>query len=134
MPCALVAGMHIKSLEEFEVFQRALEAAAAISAIVMRPCFRSDLSLRNQLRDASSRIPSHISEGFGQKTDRHFAHYLYIGRGSCNEMQSHLAVSLGRGFITDAECKDLCDRYAVIGRQLTRLLQHLEREDRPRRG
>jgi four helix bundle protein len=126
--------VHAKSLEELEVFQRALDAADAISAILTRDCFRRDLACRDQLSQASSRIPSHIGEGFGQKTDRHFAHYLYIARGSCNEVRSELTVAKGRGYVTTAEWKELSARYIVIGKQITNLAKHLQRENRLQRG
>ena len=75
--------MIAKSLEDLQIFQQAVDAADAITAIVERPVFRQDLKLRDQLRNASGKVPSHIGEGFGQKTDRHFASYLCIARGTC---------------------------------------------------
>jgi four helix bundle protein len=123
-----------KSLEDLEIVQSALEAADAISAILLRPCFERYPELGDQLGETSSRIPSHIGEGFGQKTDRHFAHFLYIARGSCNEMRSHLTVAKGRHCITDDEWKELCGRYVVIGKRITRLAQHLRGENRVDRG
>jgi len=107
--------MQVKSLEELQVYQRALMAADAISAILRRPCFLGDRPIRDQLSESSSRIPSHIAEGFGQKTDRHFAHYLYVARGSCNEVRAHLTVAQGRLYVTAAECTNLCGYYIVIG-------------------
>ena len=126
--------MIAKSLEDLQVYQNALAAADAISAILDRPGLRNDRKLREQLADCSSRIPALISEGFGQKTDRHCAHYQYIARGSSNEMCTHLTVSCGRKYIGDDERESLSQRYVVIGKKLTRWIQHLEREDRPRRG
>jgi hypothetical protein len=49
-------------------------------------------------------------------------------------MRAHLTVAKGRDYITDAEWKDLCGRYVVIGKRLTRLMQHLHRENRLHRG
>jgi four helix bundle protein len=126
--------MHAKTLEELEIFERALAAADAVSAILQRDAFRRDSGLRDQLSQASSRIPSHIGEGFGQKTDRHFAHYLYIARGSCNEVRSHLTIAKGRAYITTSEWKELCARYIVIGKQITNLAKYLRRENRLQRG
>ena len=131
---ACTADVRAKSLEDLEIFQSALDAADAISAILHRPCFGRYPELRDQLAETSSRIPSHIGEGFGQKTDRHFAHFLYMARGSCNEMRSHLTVAKGRNCITDAEWKKLCGRYVVIGKRTTRRAQHLLRENRTQRG
>jgi four helix bundle protein len=69
-------------LEDLQVFQKAIAAADEISALTDRPEFARDRDLRYQLRAASGGVPSHISEGHGLKTDRHFAHYLYIARGT----------------------------------------------------
>jgi len=126
-------GMIATSLDDLQVYQQALDAAAAISPILARPVFERHPDLRRQLDRCSSRIPPLIAEGFGQKTDRHCAHFQYIARGSCNEMCAHLSVALGKGLITPGERFDLNGRYESIGKRLTRWIQHLEREDRKRR-
>lgn len=126
--------MIIKSLEDLQVYQDAREAADAVSALLRRDCFGKDFQLRDQLAKASDKISSNISEGYGQLTDRHFAHFLGIARGSCNEIRDHLSVARGRRYVTDMECDRLCQQYVRIGKRLTRLIQHLRREDRTQRG
>ena len=118
------------TLEDLQVYQKSLAAADAISALTDRPSFRRDPELRAQLREASGRIPAHIAEGHGQKTDRHFAHLLYTGRASCKEVRAHLSVALGRGYITGEEQTRHSDSYHEIARMLTGLIRHLEEEDR----
>jgi hypothetical protein len=49
--------MRAKSLEELQVYQHSIDAAAAISAIVNRPALRRDAELRDQLDRSSSRVP-----------------------------------------------------------------------------
>src|SRR5262245_7941747 len=46
--------MIAKSLEDLQVFQQALEAADAISAILDRPGFRHEPELRNQIAGAAT--------------------------------------------------------------------------------
>jgi four helix bundle protein len=121
-------------VEELAVYQKSQAAADAISAITSRIEFARDHELRRQLRAASGRIPSHIAEGFGQKTDRHFAHYLYIARGTTKEIRAHLAIAKGRRHITEAEKLMHSEMYDEIARMLTGLIRHLEREDRTQRG
>jgi four helix bundle protein len=121
-------------LEELQVFQKAIAAADAISALTDRPEFIRDPELRRQLRAASGGVPSHISEGHGQKTDRHFAHYLYIARGTTKELRAHLLVARGRRYVTESELVTYSATYDEIARMLTGLIRHLEREDRARRG
>jgi len=126
--------MGAKTLEELAVYRYAVDAGDEVSAILGRPCFRRDLGLMDQLNRAASRVGPLISEGFGQQTDRHFASFLYRARGTCNEVRTHLAKAARLRFITPEECDALCDRYVIVGKMLTKLIQHLRRENRPFRG
>ena len=66
-----------KTVLELQVFQRALAAADAVFAILQSTRLRQARDLGAQLDRASTRVVSDIAEGFEQKTDRHFARYLY---------------------------------------------------------
>src|SRR4029434_679163 len=117
--------MKIQSLDELQVYQLALAVADEVSAILQRPSFTRDLELRRQLANCSGRIGAQIAEGYGQGTDRHCAHYQRIARGSSNEMCSHLSVACGRGLISEEEKARLVEKYEVIGKKLTKWIQHL---------
>jgi four helix bundle protein len=123
-----------KRVEDLLVYQKALEAADEVSAILKRQAFERDFRLRSQLGASSERVASLMAEGFGQKTDRHFAHYLYTSRGSSSETRTQLRVALGRGHITPVEMDCLSAQYNEIERMLTGLIKHLNREDRRQRG
>jgi four helix bundle protein len=122
--------MIAKNLEDLQVYLQACDAADAISAILERRNLRADVDLHGQLATCSSRVHALISEGFGQSTDRHCAHFQSLARGSCNEMCAHLSTALGRKYITATEHDELAARYIVIGKRLTRWIQHLRRENR----
>jgi four helix bundle protein len=126
--------MIISSLENLQVYQRAQAAADAITAILERPAWKRERALRDQMSECADKIPANISEGFGQGTDKHCAHYQRIARGSANEMCAHLRRALRKRLVTEEECRQLSDRYDHVGKGLTRWIQHLEREDRTRRG
>jgi four helix bundle protein len=122
------------SLDDLCVYQNAKAAEKSLAPILDRPCFRRDFKLRDQINDAMVKIAPNIAEGFGQGTDRHCAHFQYVARGACNEVQAHLASALARQYISALEHGSLCERYTIVGKQLTRWIQHLNREDRKRRG
>ena len=126
--------MIARSFDELRVYGRATTAANAVSAIARRPCFSNDSTLRHQLLSASGSVPAQIAEGFGQATDRHFAHYLYVARGAANEVRAHLTVAVGRGLIAEPEWKTLSAEYNSIGRMLTTLVRYLRASDRKIRG
>jgi four helix bundle protein len=126
--------MRAKCVEELQVYQKAIAAADAVSAILTRPGFQKDFKLRGQLGDSSDAVPSLIADGFPQSTDRHFAQFLYRSRGESCETRTHLRVAKGRDYITEKELLELCDRYNEIEKMLTGLIRHLEEEDRRHRG
>jgi hypothetical protein len=70
--------MKAKKLEDLQIYQKALEGVAAVSPLLQQLRDRKDFELYNQLSESSGNIPGHIAEGFGQLTDKHFAHYLGI--------------------------------------------------------
>ena len=123
---ARAPAMRITSLDDLQVFQLSRVLADEISAVLTRPGFQRDWELRRQMANSSARIPSQIAEGYGQRSDRHCAHFQSIARGSCNEMCAHLSVACGRGYITVDEREDLIRRYVRIGKGLTRWISYLE--------
>jgi four helix bundle protein len=133
MLCARSAAMIAKSLEELLVYQRALEASAAISAILDRQSFGRDRSLREQLGSSSESVASLIAEGFEQSTDRYFAQYLYRARGSSREARTQLVVARDRRHISENERLRLSERFEEIAKMATGLIRHLEAENRKHR-
>jgi four helix bundle protein len=127
------ARMNAKTLEELQVFQKAVDASAEISAIIERPSFERYLRLREQIGCASERVVSAISEGFEQSTDRHFAQYLYRAKGSSREIRSQLIVAQQRRLIAESDRLKVSARYEEIAKMLAGLIRHLEREDRKHR-
>jgi four helix bundle protein len=126
--------MRASCVEELQVYQKALRAADAVSAILKRPYFHRDPRLRDQLGGSSGAVAALIAEGFGLSTDRHFAAQLYRSRGESKETRTHLTVAMGRDYITAKELESFCFRYHEIEKMLTGLIRHLEREDRKHRG
>ena len=121
------------SVDELAVYQKALAATYALSAILARPTSRRDLDLERQLNRAAVQVVSNIAEGFEQNTDRHFASYLYRARGSTREIRAQLRIAIDRARLTDQESATLAGRFEEVAKMLTGLIRHLEREDRKQR-
>src|SRR5215467_6316215 len=108
--------MRVDKVEDLAVYQKALDAADEVSALLNRPNFSKDFDLRDQLGNSSSRVPALIAEGFEQKSDRHFAHYLYLAKGSTKESKTHLIVAVKRQHLSQTECDRLCKDYDEIAK------------------
>jgi four helix bundle protein len=82
---------------------------------------------------SSGHIPGHIGEGFGQRTDSQFAHYLGIARGSAQETRGHLATALERDYISREEEIFVSGIYEDLSVMLTPLIAYLKRSNRKNR-
>jgi four helix bundle protein len=125
--------MRVSKVEDLAVYQKALAAADEVSALLTRQGLITDFDLKDQLGNSSSRVPALIAEGYEQKSDRHFAHYLYLAKGSAKESKTHLRVAHGRGYVSMDESARLGGDYEQIKRMLDGLIAHLERDDRDNR-
>jgi four helix bundle protein len=125
--------MRAKSVDELLVYQRALDAAIEVSALLKKSGFRSDPRLHGQISSSSERVASLIAEGFGQSTDRHFAEYLHRSQAATYEIRNQLRIAQVRGFITEADRIAAHDHFDEIARMLSGLIAHLKREDRKER-
>ena len=126
--------MKATCVEELLVYQKALVAAHQVSAILKRPCFQRDPRLHDQLSASSDAVPSLISEGFGQSSDRQFAQSLYKSRSESKETRTHLTVAKGRDYVEEEEWAALCAQYEEIEKMETGLIRHLQRANRKVRG
>jgi four helix bundle protein len=85
--------------------------------------------LANQMRRATVSIPSNISEGQGRSTTKDFIHFLYIARGSLQEVETQIILSQRLGFLSDRTRHDLIARSTEIARILNGLIRSLSSAD-----
>ena len=122
-------GMKAKTLEDLQVYRKALEGVAAVSPILQQLTVRKDFDLHDQLAESSGNIPGHIAEGFGLLTDRHFAHYLGIARGSAQETRGHLATALQKEHISEDDEQRVSALYRDLCNMLRAFIEYLRRSD-----
>jgi four helix bundle protein len=86
---------------------------------------RKDFAFCDQIRKAATSVMSNIAEGFGRHSDRDFARFLDIARGSAAETRSLLHVARDVGYL-DREGFDRLERIASqVTAQITVLSQYL---------
>lgn len=125
--------MRAKKLEDLLIYRKALEGIDAVSPLLKRPQLIRDFDLHKQLSESCGKIPGHIGEGFGQGTDRHFAHYLVIARGSALETRGHLATARQRQHISCNEEIAVSGMYQDLADMLSGFIAYLRRSDRRNR-
>jgi four helix bundle protein len=126
--------MKLQKIQDFEVWKKAEAFSNAVTAILTRPAFGRNCKLLEQIENALDSITANMSEGFEQPTDRGFANYLFIAKGSAAETITRLARACRRGCLTKTELDSLQDQAKEIGRMLSGLIKHLMKTPNRRRG
>ena len=111
--------MAIRTYQDLEVFREAYAAALDVSRMSKRLPSMEQYELGRQLRRAARSIPANIVEGWGKRASTaEFKRYLQIAIGSCDETRMWLDMSKDEGFISEADCLKVKDRYNRIGAML----------------
>ena len=66
--------------------------------------------LTNQIRRSVISVPSNISEGIGRQSNKETIHFLYISKGSLNEVETQLYLSFDLGYISEEELKNILEK------------------------
>jgi four helix bundle protein len=123
-----------EKLGDLLIYQKYQALDVAVSAILKRPCWEKNRKLHGQLSASIASIGANIEEGFEQPTDRGFANYLCISKGSAAETAGHLRRAAGRGCVTPEEARIWSGVAEEIVRMEASLIRHLRQSDYKDRG
>ena len=102
-------------------WQKAMSFSKVVYAMIRAFPPEERYALADQMRRAVVSISSNIAEGCGRATNRDYAHFLSIARGSLYETMSQLELAQNLGYIdslSDAE-----ELAVEISRMLTTLMK-----------
>jgi len=118
--------MPIQSYRELRVWRQAVRLALRCYRVSAR--FPSDerFGLTSQLRRASVSVAANIAEGHGRSSRRDYLRYVSIARGSLKEMETHLIIARGLGYLERPALRQLLEETDHVGRMLTVLRHRLE--------
>jgi four helix bundle protein len=117
----------IHRFEDIEAWQMARQLTVEVYRLTLKEDFIRDYGMKDQIRRASVSIMNNIAEGFERGSNKDFAKFLFISRGSAGEVRSLLYVAKDLGYISEQEFENnrtLCCR---IGGALWGLIQHLKK-------
>jgi len=113
----------VEKFEDLVAWQKARRLVADVYRVTSRAEFRSDFSLRDQMRRAAVSIMSNIAEGFERSGLGEFHQFLVIAKASCGELRSQLYVSQDVGYLAEDEFKNIHDKSIEVGRIIGGLRQ-----------
>ena len=115
--------MIIKSYRDLQVWQSAMRLAESVYSLARQLPRNEQYALSDQMRRAVVSIPSNIAEGFGRDTKADFIHFLYMARGSLNEVSTQLELSKRLDFLFETESVQV--EIDGLGKQLNAFIAKL---------
>jgi four helix bundle protein len=116
-----------KSFEEITSWQKARQLNKKIYLITEAEAFKKDFDLARQIRRCSVSISSNIAEGFERNTDKEFAHFLFVAKGSAGEVRSQLYLALDLNYINQEVFDELLAEITEISRLLSGFIKYLNK-------
>ena len=107
------------------VWQKAMQFAKIVYAVVDTFPPAEKYALSDQIRRAVVSIPSNIAEGCGRTTNRDYAHFLSIARGSLYETMTQLELAESIGYI------ETIDEIESVATEISRMLTTLIKKYHP---
>jgi len=106
----------IPGYQDLAIWQKAMDITIEIYAIVKKLPKEELYSLTNQMRRAVVSIPSNIAEGQDRNSDKDFARFLVIARGSKSELETQLLICEKVGYLTNEDIKPVMNKLSELGR------------------
>ena len=103
------------------VWQKAMSFMVEVYKLVKQFPLDERYALSDQVRRAVVSVPSNIAEGAGRSSNKDYAHFLAIARGSLFETMTQLEGAERLGYVTVPD--GIVTAAAEIGRMLTAMLK-----------
>ncbi len=100
------------------IWQKAI-ALAKVIHMQTRTFPKSEIyGITNQMRRAAISVPSNIAEGSQRGSDKEFAHFLRISKGSLAELETQLILSEEFSYIPKQVSSTLLEEIAELSKML----------------
>jgi len=119
--------MKFTHFRDLQVWQRSMTLARNIYGLTAPFPSSETFGLVQQMRRAAVSVPSNIAEGHGRPTSKSFALFLSQARGSLNELETQLELSIQLGFAKTAQCSAVLQEIDELARMLHALQATLRR-------
>ena len=116
----------VTRFEDLEVWKLAREQAKAIYSLTNEGSFANDFSLKDQINRSAGSTMDNIAEGFERFTNKEFAQYLIISKGSNGEVRSQLYRAFDKGYITEEVLNERLEFSVMLGNKIKSFLDYLQ--------
>jgi four helix bundle protein len=117
----------MKTIENFEILNKAKEYCLTVYKMTSKFPKSEIYGLTSQIQRAAVSVCANFSEGYYRNTDKDFAQFLFIARGSIGELLVLLELSQRLGYLTDIELNNLQSNYRNLLKSTSALIRYLRK-------
>ncbi len=112
--------------EKLSVWQEAMKLVQLVYVMTKNFPPEERFGMLSQLRRAAVSIPANISEGKGRYSQKEFAQFLYLSRGSLYETITLIKTSTDLGYLQPKDQERLLNQCQVVLSKLSGLINSLK--------
>lgn len=106
------------SYTKLKVWQKSIELTDAVYDLTNAFPKEERYGLISQMRRSAVSIASNIAEGSQRTSNKEFANFILISRGSLAELETQIYISLRRHFGSEQMAQEILKKSAEISRML----------------
>ncbi len=100
----------MKSYTDLDVWKYSRELVKLVYLLTKSFPKEELYALTNQIRRSSISVPSNIAEGIGRQSNKETIHFLYIAKGSLQEVETQLYLSFDLEYISEEQLKNILEK------------------------
>ena len=111
----------VKDYKDLIVWNKACQFVKDIYTVTADFPKNEIYGLTSQMRRAAVSIPANIAEGSSRFSPKDYAHFLSIGLGSANELETFLILAHQLNFLAKNDMERLCQQLNEVIRMLRKM-------------
>ena len=114
------------TFKDLKAWQRSMDLAVAIYEVTASFPNEERFAWVDQMRRSAISVISNIAEGYGRGTDKDLTHFLYMARGSANELSAQIELSKRLRYVSDDVFAKLDAQCIEVSKMLSSLIYRRE--------
>ena len=114
------------TFKDLKAWQRSMDLAEAIYEVTASFPKEERFALVDQMRRSAISVISNIAEGYGRGSDKDLTHFLYMARGSANELSAQIELSKRLSYISDDSFVNMDALCMEVNKMLSSLIYRRE--------
>jgi four helix bundle protein len=112
-------GLAVHNFEKLEVWKRSVDLAVRLYGL-LKDC--RDYSMKDQMTRAAVSISSNIAEGSERGSQKEFAYFLRIAKGSAAELRTQVIIADRVNLLDSRACQEMIAELIEISQMLQGLI------------